>query len=122
VFRYRDAAAYSSDSEAALRKEEGKRSVAVEVRVCVTKAVGEEPPYVSWYSWSLGDDSRGSFEAWSTYSDSATVQPLYPEDKVTPVGTCRRGWLIFEITPAAKPTFVEYNTGSGNVLTWPLKR
>jgi hypothetical protein len=44
VFRYRDSAVYG-DVEATLRKEDGKRSVALEVRVCITKApAGDEPP------------------------------------------------------------------------------
>jgi hypothetical protein len=120
VYRYRDAAVYGQQ-EATLRNDDGKRSVAIEVKVCVTKYPENENPYVSWEPWSLGDDAGGSYEAWASYPDDSKVQPLYPQDKTTPVGTCRRGWVVFEVTKNAKPTFVEYNTGDGNVLKWPLK-
>jgi hypothetical protein len=76
---------------------------------------------IGWAPWSLGDASGGSYEAWSSYSDDLTAKPVYPDGKVTPKGTCRRGWVPFEVAKGAKPTFVEYNTGEGNVLTWPLK-
>ena len=95
--------------------------MAIEVRVCITKAP-DNAGSVSWAPWSLGDAEGRSYEAWSSYQDSVRARPLYPsDDKVTPVGTCRRSWVPFEIPRTAKPTFVEYNTGVGNVLKWPFK-
>ena len=123
VFRYRDASVYVPNQEQELAKE-GNRSVGLEVRVCITKAPrGQEgKSYVSWAPWSLGDDQGGSYEAFGSYSDDATVQPLYPLEKITPVGTCRRGWVVFEIPRKAQPDFVEYNSGFGDVLKWPIKK
>jgi hypothetical protein len=121
VFRYRDGSVLPGDLEAELRAED-KRSVAVEVRVCVTKAMDDDNAAdLGWSVWSLGDDSGASYEAWISWSDSVTVQPLYPDGKATPAGVCRRGWVPFEIARNARPTLIEYNTGEGNILTWPLK-
>jgi hypothetical protein len=50
-----------------------------------------------------------------------TVQPLYPDGKATPAGVCRRGWVPFEIARNARPSQIEYNTGEGSILTWPIK-
>lgn len=121
VYRYREGGLLPTDLENEVAKE-GQRTVALEVRVCVDKEDPSDPSYVHWAPWSLGDDSGGSYEAWSSYSDNLRAQPLFPDGKVTPPGTCRRGWVPFEVARNAKPTFVEYNTGNGDVLTWPLKR
>jgi hypothetical protein len=120
VFRYRSSSVLPTDLESQLRIQD-KRSVAVELRVCVTKAEDDDKAAdVSWGSWSLCDDSGASYEAWSSWSDSLTVQPLYPDGKATPAGVCRRGWVPFEIARSARPTFIEYNTGEGSILRWPL--
>jgi hypothetical protein len=121
VYRYRDASILSADLENELRKE-NKHSAAVEVRVCVDTTPAGQPAEVSWGPWSLGDANGGSYEAWISWSDSVTVTPLYPDGKTTPQGTCRRGWVPFELPRGAKPTFVEYNTGEGEPLTWPLSK
>jgi hypothetical protein len=121
VFRYRDASVLPADLEAELRAEH-KRSVAVELRVCVTKAVDpDNAADLGWTPWSLGDDSGATYEAWSSWSDSVTVLPAYPDGKATPAGVCRRGWVPFEIPRNARPSQVEYNTGEGSILTWPIK-
>jgi hypothetical protein len=122
VFRYRDASVLPGYLEAELRAED-KRSVAAELRVCVTKAVDDDNAAdLGWSVWSLGDDGGASYEAWSSYSDDVTVQPLYPDGKATPAGVCRRGWVPFEIARSARPAFIEYNTGEGAILTWPFKK
>jgi hypothetical protein len=121
VFRYRASSVVPDYLEAELRKE-SKRSVAVELRVCVTKAVDDDNAAdLGWSVWSLGDDSGGSYEAWISWHDSVTVQPLYPDGKATPAGICRRGWVPFELPRNARPSQVEYNTGEGGILTWPIK-
>jgi hypothetical protein len=119
VFRYRDASALESDVESELVRK-GKRTVAIEVRVCITEA----PPdsYVAWQVWSLGDDQGASYEVLQGWSGDITAQPVYPDQKSTPVGTCRRGWVPFEIPRNWKPDFVEYNTGAGNILKWPIRK
>jgi hypothetical protein len=111
----------SADLESELKRED-KRSVAVEVRVCITELPPDLDGSVSWAPWSLGDDQGGSYEAWISWSDDVTVQPLYPNEKVTPVGTCRRGWVPFEVPQNWRADFVEYNPGEGKVLTWPIKK
>jgi hypothetical protein len=123
VFRYRDARALEPDVESELNSN-GKRTVAIEVRVCITKAPpGKEgESYVSWEPWSLGDDQGASYEELTTYSGEITALPVYPNDKITPVGTCRRGWVPFEVPRNYKPDFVEYNSGFGDVLKWPIKK
>jgi hypothetical protein len=121
VFRYRDASVLPSYLESELAKE-SKRSVAIEVRVCITELPPGIDGSVSWAPWSLGDDQGASYEAWISYSDDVTVQPPYPDGKTTPVGTCRRGWVPFEVPRNWKPDFVEYNTGEGNILKWPISK
>jgi hypothetical protein len=113
----------SPDLESELAKE-SKRSVAIEVRVCITEAPPgkDNETGVSWQPWSLGDDQGGSYEAWISYSDDVTVQPPYPDDKITPVGECRRGWVPFEVPRNWKPDHVEYNNGTGNTLKWPIQK
>jgi len=121
VFRYRDASALEPDVELELRRK-GKRTVAIEIRVCPTEVPPDADSYVSWLSWSLGDNQGASYEALQSYSGEITAQPVYPQDKITPVGTCRRGWVPFEVPRNWKPDFVEYNTGTGNVLKWPIQK
>jgi hypothetical protein len=120
VFRYRDASVLPSYLESELAKE-SKRSVAIEVKACVTKAPPNAETSVSWSPWSLGDDQGASYEAWISYSGDETVQPSYPQEKITSVGTCRRGWVAFEVPRNWRPDFVEYNSGFGKVLKWPIK-
>jgi hypothetical protein len=124
VFRYRDDGVLPGYLEAEVRKE-GKRTVAIEARICITAKSPDVEGEItlSWGPWSVGDDSGGSYEAWTSYHDSLLVQPPYPDgDKATPVGTCRRGWIPFEIARDMRPTFIEYNPGDGNILKWPIKR
>jgi hypothetical protein len=120
VFRYRDASALERDVESEQRRK-GFRTVAVEVRICVTEAPAPGVP-LSWQPWSLGDEQGQSHEALTSWSGETTSQPTYPEDKVTPAGTCRRGWIPFEVPRTWKPDFVEYNTGQGNILKWPIEK
>lgn len=119
VFRYRDGSILEPDVEADLRRE-GKRTVAIEVRVCIREVPPETESYVSWQPWSLGDDSGGSYETLSEWSGDITAQPVYPDQKTTPAGTCRRGWVPFEIPANYKPDFVEYNPQEGTPLKWPI--
>jgi hypothetical protein len=121
VFRYRDASALEPDVEADLTRK-GKRTVAIEVRVCITEAPPGSDPYVAWQVWSLGDDQGQSYEVLQGWSGEITAQPVYPDQKSTPAGTCRRGWVPFEIPRNWKPDFVEYNTGAGNILKWPIRK
>jgi hypothetical protein len=121
VFRYRDASALESDVEAELKRK-GKRTVAIEVRVCITEAPPDMTTGVSWEPWSLGDNQGVSYEELTSYSGEITALPVYPDQKTTPVGTCRRGWVPFEVPRDWQPDFVEYNPGSGNILKWPIKK
>jgi hypothetical protein len=120
VFRYRDASTLEPEVESE-RRRKGFRTVAVEVRICVTEAPAPGVP-LSWQPWSLGDDQGQSQEALTSWNGDITTQPTYPEDKITPTGTCRRGWIPFEVPRTWKPDFVEYNTGQGNILKWPIKK
>ncbi len=121
VFRYRDARALEPDVEAELNAQ-GERTVAIEARVCVTKVPPGKEVYISWQPWSLGNDQGESYEVLSSWSGEITTKPIYPEDKVTPVGTCRRGWIPFQIPRKWQPDFVEYNTGEGKILKWPIRK
>jgi hypothetical protein len=124
VFRYRDREVVPGYVDAETKKQ-NKRTVAIEVRTCITKnaSQAEGDITLSWGPWSVGDDSGGGYEAFSAYSDQLLVQPLYPQsDKPTPVGTCRRGWIAFDIGSNARPTFIEYNAGDGNILKWRIRR
>jgi hypothetical protein len=121
VFRYRDARALEPDVEADLNKE-GKRTVAIEVRVCMTQVpAGVSDPYVSWEPWTLDDNQGGSYPPLSEWSGEITTTPVYPQDKVTPEGTCRRGWVPFQLPRTWRPDSVEYNVETGNILRWPIK-
>ena len=119
VFRYRDASALERDVESEQRRK-GFRTVVVEVRICVTEAPAPGVP-LSWQPWSLGDDQGQSHEALTSWSGEITTQPTYPEDKVTPAGTCRRGWIPFEVPRTWKPDFIEYNTGRAIFSSGPFK-
>jgi hypothetical protein len=124
VFRYRDAGVLPAYA-ASEWKREGKRTVAIEVRTCVTgKPVDiEDEVTISWAPWSISDAGGGNYEAYSAHTDLLVVQPLYPQnDRPTPVGTCRRGWIAFDIGSTTRPTVIEYAPGIGNVLKWRIKR
>jgi hypothetical protein len=123
VFRYRDATILPADLESELAKEK-KRSVAIEVRVCVTESPPPpaNPTNLSWLPWGLGDDAGESHSSGlnTASAEEMTVQPAYPDFLVTPVGRCRRGWIGFEIPRNWRPDFVEYTAG-GQSLTWPIQ-
>ena len=122
VFRYRDASVLPANLESELAKEKN-RSVAVEIRVCVTESPPPpaDPTTLSWLPWGLGDNGGESHSAGLTYMDDMTVQPQYPDFLITPAGRCRRGWVGFEIPRNWRPDFVEYTAG-GQSLTWPITR
>jgi hypothetical protein len=108
------------------RQKQRKRSVAVEVRGCVTKSppppAGANPTTLSWLPWGLGDNAGESHPAGIESTDQSymTIQPHYPDFLVTPAGRCRRGWIGFEIPRTWRPDFVEYTAGDQS-LTWPIK-
>jgi hypothetical protein len=124
VFRYRDASVLSASLESDLAKAK-KRSVAIEVRICVTKSPPPpaNPTILSWTPWGLGDNAGESHPAgiFSTDQSYMTIEPAYPDFLVTPPGRCRRGWIGFEIPRTWLPDFVEYAAG-GQSLTWPIQK
>jgi hypothetical protein len=119
VFRYRDAAALEPDVESELNAK-GERTVSIEVRVCLTKVPTGQQVILTWEPWSLGDDQGQSYEELQSWSGEVTTQPTYPEQKATPEGTCRRGWVPLQVAQNWRPDFVEYNPGSGDILGWPI--
>ena len=83
------------------------RSVAVEVRGTVLAAPPPDEfgfggaPRLSWMAWTLQDAAGRTWEAEAGGEEDFE---LYPEDKATPVGTSRRGWIPFQLPSKAKPT------------------
>jgi hypothetical protein len=101
------------------------RNVAVEVRATVLAAPPPDEfgfggaPRLTWMAWTLQDAAGHTYEAEATGDEDLT---LYPEDKATPVGTSRRGWIPFQLPRKAKPTTIEYTPEDANrSLKWPIK-
>jgi hypothetical protein len=117
VFRYRELGVNSYRPN--------RRSVAVEVRATVLAAPPPDEfgfggaPTLSWMPWTLQDAAGHTYEAEAAGDEDLT---LYPEDKATPVGTSRRGWIPFQLPRKIKPTTIEYTPENSNSsLKWPIK-
>lgn len=63
---------------------------------------------VNWATWSLNAKDGTTIEPADSYSTDVLIAPLYPDGKVTPVGTCRKGWIPFEVPAKWRPEFIEY--------------
>jgi hypothetical protein len=118
VFRYREL------GESPYRPT--RRSVAVEVRATVLAAPPPDElgfggaPRLTWMAWTLQDAAGHTYEAEASGDEDFA---LYPEDKATPVGTSRRGWIPFQLPRNAKPTTIEYTPEDANrSLKWPIKK
>lgn len=66
----------------------------------------------------LNSNDGEAYTPAGSYSTETLVGPLYPNGKETPIGTCRKGWLPFEVPRKWKPDYVEYNPGYNKILTW----
>jgi hypothetical protein len=97
----------------------GYKYVAIEVRTCAVYKNYPDDITVNWETWSLDGKDGTTIEPSGSYSPDTLIAPLYPDGKVTPIGTCRKGWIPFEVPTKWKPDFVEYNPGDGQ-LTWRL--
>lgn len=98
----------------------GFKYVAVEIRMCAVSKNFPDPITVNWPPWSLNDDGGASYPPAGSYSPETLIGPLYPDGKATPIGTCRKGWLPFEVRTKWKPDYVEYSPEDTNTLTWRL--
>jgi hypothetical protein len=98
----------------------GHKYVAVQIRLCAVAKNYPEPITVNWEPWSLNSNDGEAYPPADSYSPETLVGPLYPDGKETPIGTCRKGWLPFEVPNKWKPHYVEYNPGYNKILTWRL--
>jgi hypothetical protein len=117
VFRYRELGASPYRPS--------RRSTAVEVKATVLAAPPPDEfgfggaPQLTWMAWTLQDAAGHTYEAEATGDESFE---LYPEDKATPVGTSRRGWIPFQLPAKVKVTTIEYTPENANrSLKWPIK-
>jgi hypothetical protein len=97
----------------------GYKYVAIQVRWCLVSTNYPDDIAVSWEPWSLNGNDGTTIEPAGDYYPDTLIQPLYPQDKVTPVGTCRKGWIPFAVPNKWKPDYVEYAPEDGR-LTWRL--
>jgi hypothetical protein len=97
----------------------GCKFVAIQVRFCLVSTNYPDDVSVNWATWSLNGKDGTTIEPSGSYSPDVLIAPLYPDGKVTPVGTCRKGWIPFEVPAKWWPEFIEYAPEDGR-LTWRL--
>lgn len=87
---------------------------AVDVKVCVSGL-----STVSTIPWTLQyPDSTQAEPSNDIYNQFPA--PEYPIEKTLQPGRCARGWIVFPVPKAKKPTMVEYQLGSGETADWKI--
>jgi hypothetical protein len=119
VLDYSDNATLSPADRKEFIPRPGYKYVAIEVRWCLVSTDYPDDIAVSWEPWSLNGNDGTTIEPAGDYWPETLIQPLYPQDKVTPVGSCRKGWIPFPVPNKWKPDYVEYAPEGGR-LTWRL--
>ncbi|MBS1674642.1 MAG: DUF4352 domain-containing protein [Actinobacteria bacterium] len=89
--------------------------VAADVEVCSDKA-----NTVSTSPWEISDSTHRRFRPSST-GYAQFLQPSYAvgEEQVA-AGSCRRGWITFDVTKDAQLTTVEYANSAGYAASWVI--
>jgi len=80
--------------------------VGVQVRVCVTQNTYPQAADSSWSPWSLNSSDGTTYEPATEYNH-VLIQPLYPEGKPLSAGTCRKGWIPFQVQKTWRPETVQ---------------
>lgn len=87
---------------------------AADVKVCAT-----ELDTVSTIPWTLqyADDTQAepSNDIYNQFP-----APEYPVEKTLQPGRCARGWIVFPVPKAKKPTMVEYQLDTGETRDWKV--
>jgi hypothetical protein len=115
------ATALKLDPEVPVDYLEQKRWAAALVKVCVTKdtTTDGEPVELSWYPWAAGDAGGGTYGITDVTGGVTYPLPTYPTDpKRVVAGQCIKGWVTFNVAPAAKLTTVTYTPSGEQPLTW----
>jgi hypothetical protein len=95
---------------AALRwKPAAGRYAALLVRFCLTRNSTPGDISVSWQPWSVYDAAGQMSEPPSSWSSEDIPVPVYPNDRVVPVGRCVQGWIPFERRTTDPPVRVVYD-------------
>jgi hypothetical protein len=89
-----------------------------DVKLCVVENT-DAPISVSPGPWSVSFADDTSVAA-LFLSDGWFDLPLYPQDRVVPVGRCVRGWIPFEVPKDSKPKTLLY-VPSTSPLEWAIK-
>jgi hypothetical protein len=109
---------YRNDQTVA-RPTKGQKYVAILARLCL---VSSNKPRVTllWIPWTLDSDDGETYETTGQFFPDTAITPLYPDEKDTAIGQCRKGWIVFAIPDSWKPDFVEYAPTGSDALTWRL--
>ncbi len=82
----------------------------VDAKVCVDKVPAETAVTMSWAPWSLAYEDGTVVEPVSSWSPDWYKVPLYPAaGRRVKVGSCVRGWILFEVPRGSKPDKVAYS-------------
>lgn len=73
---------------------------------------------ISPFPWSLRFPDGTIVEP--TFLSEPSVTPTYPVDQVIPVGTCGKGWIIFEGPAKQKPNLLVYAPSGEKAVVFSL--
>jgi hypothetical protein len=103
--------------------DKGTQFAVADIKVCANGEVDEDGYGFDAGNFQLVDTQSRAYEYWNVQVGARSPNLT---DSVSGVdtprkGSCKRGWLTFQLPPKAKIASVEY-VSSGTPLTWQVKK
>jgi hypothetical protein len=114
----------AQDETARSIRDEGMQFAVADIKVCSNGTVNEDGYGFDASDFQLVDSEARAYEFWNVQvgarSPNLTDSLGFGTD--TPrKGSCKRGWLTFQLPPKTKIASVEYVTSSGLPLSWTVR-
>lgn len=108
---------------AARIRDKGMQFAVADIKVCSNGEVDEDGYAFDAGNFQLVDDQARAYEFWNVQVSARSPNLV---DSVSALdtprkGSCKRGWLTFQLPPKTKVASVDYSTSGGTPLTWQVK-